>query len=106
MKEDKILNSVITKYTQRAELGYKKYGHTMDRNDLTFEEWIQHAQEEAMDFTLYLEKLQAIFDEELNARLKIKNEVIRQLTLMIQQLEEENKELKSVEYYKGKRLII
>jgi len=29
----------------------------MDRNDLTVKEWLQHAQEEAMDFVVYLEKL-------------------------------------------------
>jgi hypothetical protein len=55
--KDKIVESVINKFKQRSEIGIKKYGVTLDRNDLNFKDWIQHAQEEAMDFILYLEKL-------------------------------------------------
>lgn len=57
MKNDKIVQQVIDKFNQRSEVGIKKYGVTLDRNDLNFKDWIQHAQEEAMDFILYLEKL-------------------------------------------------
>ena len=57
MMKDKIVKSVINKFKQRSEIGIKKYGVTLDRNDLNFKDWIQHAQEEAMDFILYLEKL-------------------------------------------------
>ena len=45
----------------RSKIGTEKYGTTLDRNDLKPLEWLQHAQEEAMDFTLYLEKLKKIF---------------------------------------------
>jgi hypothetical protein len=55
--EDKIVKKVIDKFKQRSEAGIKKYGVTLDRNDLNFQDWIQHAQEEAMDFILYLEKI-------------------------------------------------
>ena len=55
--EDKIVKKVIDKFKQRSEAGIKKYGVTLERNDLSFEDWITHAQEEAMDFILYLEKL-------------------------------------------------
>jgi hypothetical protein len=55
--EDKIVKKVIDKFKQRSEAGIKKYGVTLDRNDLNFKDWIQHAQEEAMDFILYLEKI-------------------------------------------------
>ena len=37
--------------------GEAKYGTTMDRNDLTPMEWIQHLQEELMDAVVYLEKV-------------------------------------------------
>lgn len=53
----KIEYKVCTKITQRAELGKKKYGVTMDREDLTELQWLIHAQEEAMDLAIYLEKL-------------------------------------------------
>ena len=55
--EDKIVKKVIDKFNQRSEAGIKKYGVTLERNDLSFQDWIQHAQEEAMDFILYLEKI-------------------------------------------------
>ena len=48
---------VCTKITQRAQIGKKKYGTTMDRKDLTKLQWLKHAQEEAMDLAVYLEKL-------------------------------------------------
>ena len=48
---------VCTKITQRAALGKEKYGTTMERDDLTPLDWLKHAQEEAMDLAVYLEKL-------------------------------------------------
>jgi hypothetical protein len=61
--KDSIVESVIDKFKQRSEVGIKKYNTTLDRSDLTKKDWIQHAQEEAMDFILYLEKLKTIEDE-------------------------------------------
>tara|TARA_R110000868_G_scaffold158316_3_gene386318 strand:+ start:1988 stop:2197 length:210 start_codon:yes stop_codon:yes gene_type:complete len=55
--KDKILEALIEKYKERAEVGLKKYGTTLDRNDLELLEWVNHAQEEAMDYCLYLEKI-------------------------------------------------
>jgi hypothetical protein len=54
---DSIVNSVITAFIGRSNLGLQKYGTTLDRNDLSVLDWIQHAQEEHMDAILYLEKL-------------------------------------------------
>ena len=53
----KIENIVCAKIKQRAALGKKKYGTTMERDDLTPLDWLKHAQEEAMDLAVYLEKL-------------------------------------------------
>jgi hypothetical protein len=55
--KDKIVKSVIDKYQQRSDVGIKKYNNTMDRNDLSLDEWLTHLQEELMDATLYIEKL-------------------------------------------------
>jgi hypothetical protein len=57
---DSIVNSVVQKFLSRSEVGIKKYGTTLDRNDLTTVDWITHAQEELMDGILYLEKLKVI----------------------------------------------
>lgn len=54
---DNVVNSVVRKYKQRSEVGINKYGVTLDRDDLSTLEWLQHAQEEAMDLSLYLEKI-------------------------------------------------
>ena len=56
-QKDTIVESVINQFKQRSEVGIKKYNTTLDRTDLTRLQWLQHAQEEAMDMILYLEKL-------------------------------------------------
>ena len=61
--KDKIVQDVIDKFQQRSDTGIKKYGTTLERNDLTPLEWIEHAQEEVMDFILYLEKLKNVINK-------------------------------------------
>ena len=56
-EQDSIVESVVRSYKQRSYVGIRKYNKTMDRNDLSTLEWLQHLQEELMDATLYLEKL-------------------------------------------------
>lgn len=62
VKSDSIVESVIKKFKYRSDVGIKKYGTTLDRNDLKISDWINHAQEEAMDFCLYLERLKKEFN--------------------------------------------
>lgn len=63
-----IEKSVADKLLKRAELGFNKYGTTMARNDLSELEWLIHAQEEAMDLSVYLEKLIGLEKELLLAK--------------------------------------
>lgn len=51
-----LLEKVIKDLIHREEVGKTKYNTTMDRTDLTHEEWLQHAYEEALDMALYLKK--------------------------------------------------
>ena len=44
----------------RAEFGKTKYGTDLDREDLTVDQWLEHAQQEAMDFILYITKVRKI----------------------------------------------
>ena len=53
----KIEDDVVKKIQERASIGKSKYGVTMERTDLTNLEWLKHAQEEAMDLAVYIEKL-------------------------------------------------
>jgi len=55
--QDKAVERVLNKYKERSMLGIAKYGTTLDREDLSIRDWIKHAQEEAMDLSLYLEVL-------------------------------------------------
>jgi hypothetical protein len=55
--DDSIVKEVIKNFEKRSIIGYLKYGTTLDRNDLTFEQWVNHLQEELMDSCLYLQKI-------------------------------------------------
>ena len=66
--KDSVVQSVINKFKQRSEVGIKKYGTTMDRTDLSTADWIKHAQEEAMDLAVYLEKILELLTKEQNAK--------------------------------------
>ena len=57
----KIEEAVITKIRERAEIGQKKYGTTMERTDITKLGWLKHYQEECMDAAIYAEKLIQLF---------------------------------------------
>lgn len=53
----KLLEQLISEFQSREERGLRKYGTSMDRTDLSLNEWIQHALEESMDLCLYLNKI-------------------------------------------------
>jgi hypothetical protein len=55
--EDPIVVAVMTKFHERSQTGINKYGTTLDRDDLSHIEWLNHAQDELMDAALYLERL-------------------------------------------------
>ncbi len=67
--KDTIVESVIKQFKDRSEVGIAKYGVTLNREDLNTLEWITHAQQEAMDFCLYLERLKQEFN---NQKQKVK----------------------------------
>jgi hypothetical protein len=62
---DKIVESVIDQFRTRAEAGKRKYGTTMERDDLSPLQWLQHLQEELMDAAVYVEKLKGEIGEKM-----------------------------------------
>jgi hypothetical protein len=54
---DTVVAAVVRSFQERSRLGQLKYGTTLDRTDLTPQQWAQHMQEELMDAILYLERL-------------------------------------------------
>lgn len=49
--------AVVAKIRARRDAGRAKYGQTMERTDLTRQQWLVHAQEEALDLAIYLERI-------------------------------------------------
>ena len=60
MTPDETVRGVLKRFNARSLVGIEKYSTTLDRNDLTRLEWLQHLQDELMDAVLYIEKLKRI----------------------------------------------
>ena len=58
----KLLDQLISEFQSREERGLRKYGTSMDRTDLSFDEWLQHFKEELLDGLVYLQKIQNLYD--------------------------------------------
>jgi hypothetical protein len=56
MELDAIVEAVRAKLRERSARGLSKYGVTVEGAALSEREWLIHAQEEAMDLAIYLEK--------------------------------------------------
>ena len=65
--EDSIVLQVAEKYAHRSEVGFIKYGTTLQNNNK--DNYLKHLQEELMDATLYLEKLMTL-DKEITKLVK------------------------------------
>ena len=59
MIEDRIIRMI----QDRADVGLKKYGVDMTREDLTELEWCQHHLEELLDAAVYVMKRMTILEE-------------------------------------------
>lgn len=72
---DKIIERVINKIKSRSDVGYKKYGVTLQEDDQSLEIWLTHIQEELMDAVNYIEKAKAVLCDEIEeCMLKRANE--------------------------------
>ena len=63
-ESDKYVQQVKDKFEERSQVGIKKYNTTLERDDLSFLDWLTHLQEELMDATLYVERLKTSYAEE------------------------------------------
>ena len=72
----KIEEAVAKRILERSKTGLKKYGTTMERNDLSLIEWLQHLQEELMDACVYVEKLkqEIHYTDELDPEMQVYGE--------------------------------
>ncbi len=63
-KHDKVVEAVRQDLLNRSNRGIEKYGTTLERNDLTQKDWLQHAYEEALDMANYLKRCIMNLEEE------------------------------------------
>ena len=66
---DPVVHRVVDKFVSRSDVGYAKYGVTLDEDKSNILQWINHLQEELMDAVLYLQKLKEESTEELQQKL-------------------------------------
>jgi hypothetical protein len=54
---DPIIEKVVDQLVSRSDVGFKKYGVTLDGDAGDITTWLQHLQEELLDAANYIEKL-------------------------------------------------
>tara|TARA_X000001388_G_scaffold77003_1_gene76021 strand:- start:4058 stop:4273 length:216 start_codon:yes stop_codon:yes gene_type:complete len=54
---------VVDRIEDRAQKGLDTYGVSMERGDLSLQEWLQHLQDELLDAAVYVEKLKEEVEE-------------------------------------------
>ena len=62
---DPVVERVVDKFISRSDVGYKKYGVTLEQDQSKIFEWLNHLQEELMDAVLYLQKAKEVYSEDL-----------------------------------------
>ena len=66
---DPVIESVVDKFVERSNVGFKKYGVTLDQDPGDLNVWMTHLQEELMDAVNYIEKLKRVTTEVLQDKL-------------------------------------
>tara|TARA_R110000764_G_scaffold2191_1_gene9430 strand:+ start:502 stop:771 length:270 start_codon:yes stop_codon:yes gene_type:complete len=53
---DPVVKRVVNKFVSRSDIGFEKYGITLEDDPSEMFAWLNHLQEELMDAVLYLQK--------------------------------------------------
>lgn len=56
LTKDKIVLQVMSDLNSRSRVGVEKYGVTLEREDLSLKDWLNHAYEECLDKANYLKR--------------------------------------------------
>lgn len=78
---DPVVERVVDKFVSRSDVGFAKYGITLEDDKSNLFQWMNHLQEELMDAVLYLQKLKETTTEEMQEALIRNFEVHDQETL-------------------------
>ena len=66
---DPVVERVVNKFVSRSDIGFAKYGVTLDKDPSEMFEWLNHLQEELMDAVLYLQKAKEVYTTDLQEDL-------------------------------------
>ena len=66
---DPVVERVVDKFVQRSDIGFDKYGITLDDDKSNLFAWMNHLQEELMDAVLYMQKLKESTTDEMQEAL-------------------------------------
>jgi len=78
---DPVVERVVDKFVSRSDVGFAKYGVTLNDDKSNLFAWINHLQEELMDAVLYMQKLKEASTEEMQEALLKNIEVYEETTL-------------------------
>ncbi len=78
---DPVVERVIDKFVSRSDVGFAKYGVTLNDDKSNLFAWINHLQEELMDAVLYMQKLKESSTEEMQEALLRNIEIHEETTL-------------------------
>lgn len=62
---DPVVKRVVNKFVSRSDVGFEKYGVTLEQDPSSMFEWLNHLQEELMDAVLYLQKAKETYTDDL-----------------------------------------
>ena len=72
---DPVVKRVVNKFVSRSDIGFAKYGVTLDKDPSEMFAWLNHLQEELMDAVLYLQKAKEVYSTDLEEDLLMDLEV-------------------------------
>ena len=64
-----VVHRVVQKFVSRSDIGFAKYGVTLEQDPSKMFEWLNHLQEELMDAVLYLQKAKEVYTTNLQEDL-------------------------------------
>jgi hypothetical protein len=59
---DPVVERVVDKFVGRSDVGFEKYGVTLEDDTSDMLAWLNHLQEEMMDAVLYLQKAKETYE--------------------------------------------
>ena len=78
---DPVVERVVDKFVSRSDVGFAKYGITLNDDKSNLFAWINHLQEELMDAVLYMQKLKESSTEEMQEALLRNIEIHEETTV-------------------------